>query len=237
MKVITNQKIVKRYKTIGNFTLIGSLVVVAVGFYIMLKLQEPESNAVFWGAITMSVSFILMQIGIFFSNRFGISPQLHEQITQSLKGIENKNLLVHYEAIVPHLLVGPSGIWAIIPYPQKGKISYDEKKQRWVQKGVGIFQKLFMQEGLGRPDQEVKSYQKDLDKALERTFPNETPPKSNIVLVFTNPNAELNIENAPVPTIPLKKLKDFIRQQPKTNALSEAHLQKLKDSLPSEDIE
>ena len=232
MKVVTNQKIVNRYKKIGNFALIGSLVVVGVGFYFLVK-----TNSLIWGAITMSVSFILSQIGIFFGNRFGMSPQMHEQITQSLKGIENKNLLVHYEAVVPHLLVGPSGVWAIIPYPQKGKITFDEKKQRWIQKGVGIFAKLFMQEGLGRPDQEVKSYLKDLDKALERTFPDETAPKANAVLVFTNPKAELDVENATVPTLPIKKLKDFIRQQPKQNVLSEDQLGKLISSLPKEDID
>ena len=232
MKVVTNQKVVKRYQKIGNITLIASLVVVAVGFYFLVK-----SNSVIWGAITMAVSFVLSQIGIFFGNRFGMHPQMHEQITQSLKGIENKYLLVHYEAVVPHLLIGPSGVWAIIPYPQKGKITFDEKKQRWIQKGVGGFAKLFMQEGLGRPDTEIKSYLKDINKALVRTFPDETPPKANAILVFTNPKAELNTDNASVPTMPIKKLKDFIRQQPKTNVLTDAQLEKLMASLPKEDIE
>jgi hypothetical protein len=234
MKVVTNQKVVKRYQKLGNITLIASMVVVGIGFYVMLK--SDKSNSVLWGAVTMSISFVLSQIGIFFGNRFGIHPQMHEQITQSLKGLENKYLLVHYEAVVPHFLVGPSGIWAIIPYPQKGKISFDEKKQRWVQKGVGFFPKVFMQESLGRPDQEVKSYLKDIDKALIRLFPGETPPQVRAILAFTNPKAEVDADNATVPTMPIKKLKDFIRQQPKTNIIPEAQLEKIIASLPSEDI-
>ncbi|MBI9047783.1 MAG: hypothetical protein JEZ00_00065 [Anaerolineaceae bacterium] len=227
MNVVTNQKIVKRYQTIGNFSLIGSLVIIGVGFYFLIK-----SNSMMWGLITMSASFILSQIGIFFGNRFGVHPQMHEQITQSLKGIENKNLLVHYEAVVPHLLVGPSGVWAIIAYPQRGSISYDEKKNRWTQKGVNLFTKLFMQEGLGRPDQEIKSYLKDIDKALKKTFADEEAPKAKAILVFTNPKIEISAENAPVPTLPIKKLKDFIRQQSKHTSLSDEQLTKLKAALP-----
>jgi hypothetical protein len=227
MKVITNEKIVKRYHSIGNFSLIGSLVVIGVGFYLLLK-----SNSLSWGVITMSVSFILSQVGIFFGNRFGIHPQMHEQIIQSLKGLENKYLLANYEAIVPHLLVGPSGIWILVPYTQKGKISYNSKKNRWQQKGVNIFSKLFMQEGLGRPDQEVKSYVKDVQKALNKAFVEQEIPQVKAILVFTNPQVEISADNAPIPALPIRKLKDFIRQQSKVNGISDEQLKQLKAVLP-----
>lgn len=227
MKVVANEKSIKRFRSIGNFALIGSLVIIGVGFYLLLK-----SNSMSWGVITMAASFLLSQIGIFFGNRFGVQPPLYEQISQSLKGLENKYTLYHYNTSVPHLLVGPSGLWIIVPFIQKGNMRFDTKKNRWKQEKVSWFAKIFMQEGLGRPDQEVDAYVKDISKDLKKVFGEQEIPEVKPVIIFTNPKSEINTDDAPVPAMHIKKLKDFLRQQSKTIALSEEQLTKLKNALP-----
>ena len=232
MKVVANEKTIKRYRSIGNFALIGSLVIIGVGFYFLLK-----SNSMSWGVITMAASFLLSQIGIFFGNRFGIQPALHDQITQSLKGLENKYTLYHYNTTVPHLLVGPSGLWVIIPLIQKGNMSYNVKKKRWKQAKVSFFAKIFMQENLGRPDQEVDSYLKDLNKALTKVFDGQDIPEAKPILVFTNPKSDINAEGSPVPALPIRKLKDYLRQQSKVVGLTENQLNRLRSVLPEPEEE
>jgi hypothetical protein len=227
MKVIANEKNIKRYRTVGNYALIGSLVIIGIGFYFLMK-----TNSLSWGVITMSVSFILSQIGIYFGNRFGIKPPLYEQITQSLKGLENKFSLYHYSTIVPHLLVGPSGLWVIVPFTQRGNMVYEPGKNRWKQKKVSFFAKVFMQENLGRPDAEVSSYVKDIEKELGKVFKGQEVPPVKPVIIFTNPKSEVNAEGSPVPAMPIRKLKDFIRQQSKIACVSEAQLNQLRDVLP-----
>ena len=54
-----------------------------------------------------------------------------------------------------HLLVGPVGVWVLMPRHQAGRITYDENKNRWRQKGGNFYLKIFAQENLGRPDLEI----------------------------------------------------------------------------------
>jgi hypothetical protein len=53
-------------------------------------------------------------------------------------------------------------------------------------------------------------------------------------LVFTNDQAEVQGENAPIPAIHLRKLKDFIRQQTKDHSLRGDVLLRVKTCLPQE---
>ncbi len=230
MKIITNGKLVKRYRTFGNISLIVSLVVIGVGFYFLVK-----ENSLLWGAVTMSVSFILSQIGIFFGNRFGVHPQLHEQVSQELKGLDNHFQLFHYTTVVPHLLVGPSGVWILIPVTVKGKISYNSAKNRWNQKGVNLFAKLFMQESLGRPDLEAASAIKDVEKEFKKVYKGQKAPQVNALMFFTNPKVEVSAGNSPIPAFPIRKMKDFIRQKTKANTITEEQLTHLLAFLPQGD--
>jgi hypothetical protein len=120
-----------------------------------------------------------------------------------------------------HLLVGPSGMWVIMPYYQVGKIVYE--KNRWRQKGGGFMQRylrLFAQEGVGRPDIEAPAEAESVSKFLKKKLPDETFPEPHTVLVFTNDKVELEVEGAPIPTIPIKKLKDTIRKATKETPMS-----------------
>jgi hypothetical protein len=227
MKIITNDKLVRRYRLFGNISLIVSLVVIGVGFYFLVK-----ENSLLWGAVTMSLSFILSQIGIFFGNRFGVHPQLHEQVSQELKGLDNHFELLHYTTVVPHLLVGPAGVWILIPVTVKGKISYDSSKKRWRQKGVSLFGKLFMQESLGRPDVEAISAVKDIEKEFKKVYKGQKAPQVNALMFFTNPKAEVSSVDSPIPAFPLRKLKDFIRQKSKGNTITDEQLTQLLAFLP-----
>jgi len=207
-------------------------VVIGVGFYFLMK-----ENSLIWGAVTMSVSFILSQIGIFFGNRFGVRPPLHEQISQQLKGLDNRYHLFHYSTIVSHLLIGPSGIWILIPFAQKGKISFNQKKNRWQQKGVSLFAKIFMQENLGRPDLEVQSAIKDVEKEFNKIYKGQVAPQVNALMFFTHPKSEVIATDSPIPAVPLRKIKDFIRQKSKSNSITDQQLANLMTFLPISEVE
>jgi len=105
---------------------------------------------------------LIFQFGNYYLSRWGKSPRPDELITAALKGLDDRYSLYHYVTPLFHLLVGPTGVYALLPYNQAGRLYYDEQRNRWRQKGGNAFLKLFGNEGLGRPDMEAKYAQSDL---------------------------------------------------------------------------
>ncbi|NPV56732.1 MAG: hypothetical protein HPY76_08685, partial [Anaerolineae bacterium] len=190
MKIITNHSLVKRNKRIGQIATFSSLAILAVGLVISFQNgSQNDPSLLTWSMAALVVGFFVSQIGIYYTTRWGRSPRPDEMINQSLKGLENKFTIYHYSSPVSHLLLGPAGIWIILPYYQGGTIQYDQDKNRWRQKGGNIYLKIFAQENLGRPDLEVEATQADMHKFMQQEFPENAMPKISTVLVFTNEKA------------------------------------------------
>lgn len=235
MIIVSNKKLINRNKRIGSVTTIVSLAVLGLGLYISFTATSSENFT--WSLLCLILGFLLSQVGIFFSSRFGRSPRPDEQLSGALKGLDDKYILYHYLTAVNHLLVGPAGLWVLIPYQLQGTITYDEKKGRWNHKGGNWYLKAFGQENLGRPDQEIYSNLQDLSKFLKKEVEIAELPEPQAVLVFSHPKAVVDAANAPAPTLPIDKLKDFMRRQAKENPIPKEPVRLLQQALPTEDIE
>ncbi len=232
MKIVSNTRLIKKNKKIGQILTIGALIVLAVGLY--YSFTQPEQITITFGALLFG--FLMTQIGIYFGNRWGRSPRPDELLTSGLKGLEDKYTLYHYVTDVPHALIGPAGIIALVPISVGGTIIYDENKNRFRQKGGNLYLKIFGQEGLGRPDVEAQYTATDLEKFLKKKFPDIEIPSVDAILVFTNPKARLETNGSPLPAIPLEKLKDYIRKRGKEKPASLALIQQIQKGLPEEDL-
>jgi hypothetical protein len=211
MKIVTNTKLIQRNRRIGQILSLGSLAVLGVGLYISFR---PELLS--YSFIALIIGFMISQIGIYFGNRWGRSPRPDEQLTSALKGLDDKYTLYHYTAPVSHLLVGPSGLWVLLPYNQTGVITY--QKGRWKQKGGSLYLKVFAQESMGRPDMDVKSSLEDIQKFVNKELGDMEKPPIQAAVVFTNPKVEVKAPEAPIPTLEVDKLKDLIRKKVKENS-------------------
>src|SRR4030066_418649 len=200
MKVLTNDKLIKRNARLGQIATISGLLVLVGGMFISFRYPSFASFA--W--VALLVGFALSQIGLYFGNRWGRRPRPDELIDQGLKGLNDQYSIYHYTTPAAHLLVGPSGLWVIMPYYQVGKIVYE--KGRWTQKGGGFFQRYlraFAQEGIGRPDLEGPAESQAITRYLKKSLPEKEIPEPRCALVFTNEKADLNVEGAPIPTLPI----------------------------------
>jgi hypothetical protein len=115
-----------------------------------------------------------------------------------------------------------------MPYHQVGKIVYE--KNRWRQKGGGFMQRylrVFAQEGIGRPDLEAPAEATSLNRFINKRLPDLDVPEANLALVFTSDKADLEVENAPILTLPLKELKNTIRKSAKSKPLSPEQIQEI----------
>ncbi len=229
MNIVTNRSLVKRNSRIAQASMLVGLLVLAGGMYISFRMPELFSLSL----VALMVGFALSQIGIYFSNRYGRRPRPDELLNQALKGLDGKYTLYHYQKPVSHLLVGPAGVWVLMPRYQRGTITY--KKGRWQQRGGNIYMKIFAQEGLGRPDLEVAAEVGSVKQFIAKQFEEEEKiPPVNAVLVFTNPKVEVSIsedENPPAETVQIVKLKDLIRKKAKEKSLSPAKVELIQSAL------
>lgn len=237
---------IRRNKRIGQITTIGSLGILALGFLISLNTNISQSDYIY-SLLALIGGFILSQVGIYFGNRWGRSPRPDEVLAAGLKGLEDKYTLYSYMTAVPHLLVGPAGIWILSTYTQPGLITYDPDKKKWHQRGGNFLMKIFGQESLGRPDQDTYSLIQDFQKFLtkEVDIPNLPPPHVAMVFLTDPKKVSIVAPDAPIPAMNIEKLKDFVRKQAKENVIrSEAKdpyfldpIIQLREKLPQESIE
>ena len=231
MKIVTNPKKIQRNYKIGMYTSLGSLVFLFSAVGLTVTNNPDLVNLSF---LAMAVGLVLSQIGVYFANRWGKSPRIDERITQSLKGLDDRYTLYHYVGPVPHLLTGPSGVWVLAGQYHSGTITYE--KDRYRQRGVGFFARVIGQEGLSRPEMEAQAYEEDLRKFLKGSLPEEQMPNIRSAIVFTSPKANVQVENSPIPTLHVDKLKDFLRRKAKEQPASLEKVRQVAELLPKEDV-
>ena len=216
MEIITNESLIRRNARLGQITSIAGLLVLALGMYISFARPELFN----YSLLALLVGFALSQIGIYFGNRFGRHPRPDESLDLALKGLDGRFTMYHYKTPATHLLIGPSGIWVISPRSTRGAISYNESRRRYVQRGGNLYMKIFAQESLGRPDMEISGEIEGFTRFLKQRMPEKELPEIQAALVFTNDATQVEADNAPIPTMHVKKLKEFIRKTAKEKTLS-----------------
>ncbi len=230
MKIYTNQDKINKFKKYGNYATFSSIAILGLGLYI--SVAHPENLS--WAYMALILGFMLSQVGMFLSSKYGRSPRPDENITAALKGLDNKFSVYHHFTGVPHLLVGPAGIWSLLPFGQGGTITYDEKKNRWKQKGGNLYMKIFGQENLGRPDQEIRINQDNFRDYWEKSFKDTPMPVIKPALVFTSEKAIIDASNAPYPTVTIEKLKDLIRREMKEHPVPAEEYEAVKTLLSTQ---
>ena len=233
MYIYTNEAKLKKYKNISKYTTIAAFVILIGG-----AIAAFSPKYVMISFLALIVGFIVSQISISFTSKWGREPSNNNIFNVKLKGLSDNYSIYHYMDPVDHLLVGTGGTFILMPYFQGGEIGFDEKKGRWTQKKANFFMKLFGQESLGRPDVECDSALagvRDYFISREIDFPEDM---IHPILVFINPQARiLEGQNFKYDTIPLGKLKETIRNYAKDQRLTPEFIDEVTDKLPLDDIE
>lgn len=217
MKIVANNKLIERNVKITKYVTFGSLLVLGVGIYFSLT-QQSNPNTVYITFSALVIGFILSQVSVYMQVHWGKSPRPDEFLTAQLKGLDDKYTLYIYTAPLPFLLVSTNGIWGLITYHQEGTITYS--KDKWHQKGGNTFRKLFGSDKLGRPDLDHQNQIANYTRGFAKLAPGMDLPPLSTALVFTYPTVSIDAEYAPIPTIPIKKLKDLVRKKSKNEPIT-----------------
>lgn len=231
MKLVINEKLIKKNKTIGQVTTFASLAVLAIGLVFAFG---KDMTKILYSYIALIIGFVLSQVGMYFSTRFGRSPRFDELFKGAFEKLRHEYTFYVYSSPVPFLLLGPCSIWVPIPLTASGKISYENGK--WKQQGGNFMMKLFGQEGIGRPVQEVSANTAAIRKYLaDKGIPEEEQPEIKHVLVVLMKNTIVGeISEAPIPVVNLEDLKRSVRRVDRDECaapLTEEQLARLTSAL------
>ena len=121
MQRYANDRAINFKAKLGKILTYGGFGIVLIIF--ILSLQEGMlTNTLL---IVTLIGMILSQYGIFLDNRWGKRPRIDEVFDQALKGLDTKYSVFHYELGANHVLIGPGGIFILVPVVFDGTITFD----------------------------------------------------------------------------------------------------------------
>lgn len=229
MRLVIDEKLVKRNTTIGKYTLQGGLVLLVGALVIdIYGFTRPQDTTILiYALVAFFVGLLLTNVSSYFSNRWGRRPD--KGLSDALKGIDNRYTLCHYRLGASHVLLGPNGCTVLLPKYQPGTITFE--KNKWLAPSAkrGPLG-LFTNDPVGNPVAEAAEEVENLNRFLKKHAP-EVQLTPQAAVIFMHSQAEVSAPGAPITVLHVKQLKDYIRRLPKENALPAATLTNLEQTL------
>jgi hypothetical protein len=214
MRTYRNEQFIKRRASIGRYVSLFGLAVLLGGLIVSFALP-PEF--IWLSFLSLIVGFLASQIGIYYGNRYARRDRPDEVLARALKGFDDRYSLYQYTSPASNVLVTPTACYVFAVKMQSGPISYQNGK--W-HHGIGwkrLF-RAFTQEGLGNPITDAQIEAQALKRYLDKHLPGVEVPIQPVV-AFGSPTAEVDAAESPVPAMPMKKLKDWLRRPGKSGEL------------------
>lgn len=219
MRVLTNERLYKRNTRLAFAANLAGMFFLVASIYVLFSGDEQFGLYLLF----LMLGIIFMQIGIYF-NRWNRRPDL--ALNHALKSLDDSYMLYHYRTPVSHLLLGPTGVWILLPRHTRGTITYEPDKKRWRTKG-GAWLARLSQEGIGKPLLEAAWEAEALDKFLEKSWKDKTALRVQAALVFVDEQADVQAGNAPIPTVSIKKLKQILLKADEKSRLTRDQIKAL----------
>ncbi|MGH2582793.1 MAG: hypothetical protein ACRDFQ_07845 [Anaerolineales bacterium] len=197
MRIFTNEALYRRNSRLALITnLAGMFMLVGSVFILFNSNRFTQYLLLLFGGI------MLVQIGAYF-NRWNRRPDL--ALNKALAGLGEQYSLYHFRSPVPHLLIGPSGVWILLPRYTRGTITFGGK--RWRAKS-GLLARLGS-EGIGNPVQEASLEAEAFDRYLHKHW-SGGDLRVQAALVFVDEQTDVQVSGAPLPTSPIKRVKQVV---------------------------
>jgi hypothetical protein len=136
-------------------------------------------------------------------------PRPDQQLTKALKGLSRGYRLHSYVLPAEHVISSPTGLYVLQLKPQDGPITCTGAK--WHRPfNVRRLLRILSESSLGNPTKQARAEADSLQRFLSERLPDLQVPIQPAI-VFTSPQADLNLAEPKVPTMPLSDLKSFLR--------------------------
>lgn len=206
MRIVRDERHIRVRSFIGKNAALVGLGALAVG--LILSLAQPDQLLIM--TICMVVGMVFSIVGGIFADRYAGPLAHHDALSGVLKGLGSQYILVQYMLPVSHVLLEPGGLTALVVRAHGGQVTFQEEG-RWKHQHPGkLFRQMTGQPGVGAPDLEAKHQVEKLKGWLADQLPDVDVPV-RAVIVFVNPNVQLDAGDSSVPAFYGKKIKAWLR--------------------------
>lgn len=229
MRIVTNEALYKRNTRLALVTNLGGMFMLVGSVFVLFNSPNQFGQYLLF----LLGGVLLVQIGTYFG-RWNRRPDL--ALNNALKSLDNTYTLYHYQTPVPHLLLGPSGLWILLPRNTRGTIIYDEQRKRWRAKS-GLLTR-FGQEGIGNPVQEASWEAEALDRYFQKHWKDgvvrgESALRVQAALIFVDEKANVQVSGAALPTAGIKRAKQILLNSDPKARFSRQQIDQLNQLLES----
>lgn len=215
MQIVQNESYVRGKVKLGNIANFASMGLLGVGFVLSLMVETLGQMAIFLAYAAMIGAFLLLSYGRTFTRRWGPRFRQDQWLIPALRGTDNRYTMFNYAApeLPDHLLVGPGGLFVLVPRPNGGTIRFDGNRWSRGSAGSTILRGL-SEGGLGNPLIDVRVAVTKLATYLKKHGSQELIEglEARPIVVFTNPGVQLQVRNAPVSVVQTKDLRATVRR-------------------------
>lgn len=234
MRLVANETYIRRREKIGRYLSLGSIaLLVAALVWSFVRPFTTPAGIVGW-AVLLAAALAFSFVGGYYGERFAGPAAHYLGVRSALKGLDHHYVLFQHLLPLPHVLLGPDGLTVLVVRSQAGEITYRDGRWTHRQKGK-FFREMAGQERLGRPEMDVEYEVRRMQQYLAKRLPGEEVPVQGVVL-FTNPNLNLDVVNPPVPVFYGKKIRPWLRGSGQRLPLPERLRQRLEETLVGERI-
>ncbi|MGC9522506.1 MAG: hypothetical protein ACP5HG_11580 [Anaerolineae bacterium] len=232
MQIVANESRIKTRTKIGERAPFLGLLVLAVST--VLIFVRPE-----WIWATMAlvwVGFLISLTGSYLGDRYVGPNAHHKKVPAALKGMDDDYTLLMYETATPFILVEPGGLTVLTVKSQGGTVIYEGGRWKHRQR-MGILRRFAGQESLSQPHKMAQAEQEYVEDMLAKRLPEEMDVPVRGVILFTNDDVLLEVdeESVPVPALRAAELKRWLRRNPLRPQLSDEVREALADALELEE--
>jgi hypothetical protein len=228
MEARTNQTFLTRRRKVARIASYVGFAALFGGLIVSTRYPLASYGLLLLGLISASV-------GSFLANRYVREPRADEQLARALDGLDRRYSLLSYYLPSDHVVFSHHGFAVLEPRAQSGVIAY--RDGRWSNKGGGrrLLQFVGGEPSLGRPDRDLAAEVTEVKRWLGRAGWGSDVPVHGVV-VFTNPDAQLDIVDPPCPAVALRDLAGVLRDglgQPPLPTSQRRELESKLDALVS----
>lgn len=229
MKVVTNTELIesrakwgRRIAPLTMLFLIGGLI---TNF---LSINQP--NLFRPTMVLLALGFVSAIVSSHLVNNWVKEPRADQTLSQLLKKFGNDYTLFNYTSPISHALIAPNALYAIVVKNHDGQITVNghrvSKKFTWRR----VF-RLLADEGIGAPITEAEKQARKLRSFLDKHLNSEDIPDIQPLLLFSNKNLELVVNEPAIPVLSTQDFKNFIREQGKNRNVSATQRKELTQIL------
>ncbi|MEX1248581.1 MAG: hypothetical protein WEA61_08865 [Anaerolineales bacterium] len=218
MRIFSNDGLYKRNTRLAFAANVAGMFFLVASIFVLFNSDELFGLYLLF----LLLGIVSVQIGTYFG-RWNRRPDL--AFNQALNSLDDSYSLYHFRTPVSHMLLGPTGLWILLPRHTRGTISYDAGKKRWRAKGRGIFSGLG-QEPIGRPVLDASMEAEALDRFLQK-HRSDGDLRVQAALVFVDEAAEVQAGNSPIPTTSIRKLKQILLKADEKSRLTKEQIRRL----------